>query len=245
MIPLVIVHGANGAAREMAPLTGRLPGFVPNMIGHGGREIPASLNIPAIAADLLRQCDDAGIGMADWFGFSFGGLVALWIAAYHPERVRGIVTLVTKVDYDARSIAHVTHLLDPERLADKPRGAELAETHAPQDWRELARVNARMFEGFRERPPLGDAEIARIRQPVLLMAGMEDPLVSGAETSALARRLPNATTGLFAGSCHPIAQAPLDAIVRLTTAFLAAPEQQARAARVKLTEFRWDGLGEH
>jgi pimeloyl-ACP methyl ester carboxylesterase len=240
--PLVIVHGANGAAREMAPLTERLPGFIPNMIGHGGREVPPSLDIPTIAEDLLRQCDTAQIETADWFGFSFGGLIALWIAAHHPERVRSIVTLVTKVDYDARSIAHVVHLLDPERLADKPRGAELAVSHAPQDWRTLAEVNGRMFESFAHAPPLSDAEIARIRQPVLLMAGMEDPLVSGAETAALARKLPNATTGLFAGSCHPIAQAPLDAIVRLTGAFLAAPAASTRAARVKLTDFRWDRL---
>ena len=240
MTPLVIVHGANGSAREMAPLTDRLPGFVPNMIGHGGREIPAALDVPAIAADLLRQCDAAGIGKADWFGFSFGGLVALWIAAHHPDRVRGIVTLVTKVDYDARGIAHVTHLLDPDRLAAKPRGAELAATHAPKDWRELARVNGRMFEGFRDRPPLNGAQIAGIRQPALLMAGLEDPLVSGAETSALAKRLPNATTGLFSGGCHPLAHAPLDAIVRSTRAFLLDPDAQARAARVKLIAFRWD-----
>ena len=244
MIPLVIVHGANGAAREMAPLTDRLPGFAPDMIGHGGREVPAALDIPTIAADLLQQCDAAGIGQADWLGYSFGGLVAFWIAAHHPQRVRSIVTLVTKVDYDARAISHVTHLLDPDRLAEKPRGTELELTHAPQDWRAVAGVNCRMFEGFAETPPLADAEIAGIRQPVLLFAGMDDPLVSGAETSALARKLPNATTGLFSGTCHPLAQAPLDAIVRMAKAFLTAPEDHARSARVKLTEFRWDRLGE-
>ena len=229
----------------MAPLTDRLPAdspvFVPNLLAHGGREPASTLSIPAIAADLLDQCDAAGIGQADWFGYSFGGLVAFWIAAHHPDRVRSIATLAAKILYDQRSVAHVTHLLDPKRLDGIPRGLELAETHAPQDWRALARTNRAMFERFADEPPLDAAALQRISQPVLLMAGLEDPLVTSAETAALARMLPNAVTGLFSGTCHPLRNAPLDTVLHTLDRFRANPDKMIRSARVDLLSYWWTG----
>ena len=241
--PLVLLHGANGSARELAPLTDRIPAgtrfFAPDLLAHGGRDVVPALSVPAIAADLLDQCDAAGIGQADWFGYSFGGLVALWIAAHHPDRVRSIATLAAKIVYDRRSVAHVTHLLDPQRLESIPRGAELAETHAPRDWRALARSNRAMFEAFADEPPLDAAALGRIRQPVLLMAGLEDPLVTSVETRALAAMLPNAVTGLFPGTCHPLRNAPLDTVLQTLGRFRIDPDKMVRAARVNLLSYWW------
>lgn len=241
--PLVIVHGANSSAREMAPLTDRLPPdgpfFVLNLLGHGGRALAADLSVPAIAADLLSQCDAAGIGAADWFGYSFGGLVALWIAAHHPDRVRSVATLAAKVVYDDRAITHVTHLLDPDRLGAIPRGAELAETHDPQDWRALARTNRAMFERFGSASPLDTDAIRRVGPPVLLMAGLKDPLVAGPETGALARLLPNVVTGILPGTCHPLRQAPLDTVLHTLARFRADPERMVRSVRVNLLSYWW------
>jgi len=241
--PLVLLHGANGSAREIAALTDRIPPgvrvFVPDLLAHGGRALVPELSIPMLAADLLRQCDDAHIGQADWFGYSFGGLVALWIAVHHPDRVRSIATLAAKVIYDDDAVAHVTHLLDPARLETIPRGAALAVTHAPQDWRALARTNRAMFERFATEPPIDPDALRRVEKPVLLMAGLKDPLVAGAETGALVRLLPNAITGLFPGTCHPLPRAPLDIVLRTLTRFRADPEKMVRSARVNLLSYWW------
>jgi pimeloyl-ACP methyl ester carboxylesterase len=227
----------------MAPLTDRIPEqtrvFAPDMLAHGGRPLQPRLSVAAVADDLLDQCDAAGIAEADWFGYSFGGLVALWIAVHHPARVRSVATLATKLAYDERAIAHVTHLLDPERLAGIPRGAALAETHAPQDWRALALTNRAMFETFRSEPPIDVEALRQLDRPVLLMAGMKDPLVTAAETRALAQMLPNAVTGLFPGTCHPLPQAPLAAVLRTLSRFRAGPDAMIRSARSGLLDYWW------
>nr|WP_258558415.1 alpha/beta hydrolase [Sphingomonas horti] len=244
---MVVLHGANSSAREMAPLTDRFPPqaqlFVPDLLGHGGRGLAPELSVAAIAADALRQCDEHGLGRADWFGYSFGGLVALWVAAHHPERVRSVATLAAKIAYDERAVSHVTHLLDSERLAAIPRGTQLASTHAPQDWRALAQVNRAMFARFASEPPLDATALRQVHQPVLLMASLEDPLVTAAETRALAHVLPNAMTGLFPGSCHPLPQAPLDTVLRTLARFRADPDGMVRAARSALLSYWWADQG--
>lgn len=153
--------------------------------------------------------------------------------------MRSIATLAAKIVYDRRSVAHVTHLLDPQRLEAIPRGAELEETHAPQDWRALARTNRAMFKAFAGEPPLDAAALGRVQQPVLLMAGLEDPLVTSAETRALAALLPNAVTGLFPGTCHPLRNAPLDTVLQTLARFRAGPDKMVRAARVDLLSYWW------
>ena len=241
--PLVLLHGANGSARELSPLIERLPVglpiFAPDLLAHGGRTLVPALSVAAIAEDVLRQCDAAGIGEADWFGYSFGGLIAVWIAAHHPDRVRSIASLAAKVVYDQRSVAHVTHLLDPERLEAIPRGAELAAVHAPNDWRALALANRAMFERFADAPPIDLVALGRVRHPVLLMAGLKDPLVTGPETGALAAMLPDAATWLFASTCHPLRDAPLDEIARQLAAFRADPDGMIRSGRVNLLRYWW------
>jgi lipase len=59
--------------------------------------------------DLLDTADTLGIGAADWMGHSFGGRLALELAARAPERVRRLV------------------LLDPAIWVPPPRALALAE----------------------------------------------------------------------------------------------------------------------
>ena len=134
------------------------------------------------------------------------------------------------------------HLTNAERLlrSNPDRAEALAQMHAPQDWRKLIVKVREMFSAFAETPPLTRDNIRRIAQPVLAFGAMEDPLVPAAEVRELARLLPNAIPALFPGSAHPLAQAPLDTIVRTLLGFIEDPARLARGARVKLTDFRWD-----
>jgi pimeloyl-ACP methyl ester carboxylesterase len=230
----------------MQPLLERLPSDRPvialDWLGHGGRPIPDALCIEEIGADLIAQMDARGVPAAHLFGFSVGGLLALWLAVHYPKRVLSVATLTAKFIYNEAAIAHATHLTSAERLlrSNPERVEALERMHAPQDWQELIRKVRNMFIAFAERPPLTPGEIAGITQPVLAFGALEDPLVPAAEVLELARLLPNATPALFPGSAHPLAQAPLDTIVRTLHRFIENPVSMQRSARVKLTDFRWD-----
>lgn len=243
---LVVLHGGNSAAAEMRPLTerlGHLAYMAPNMIGHGGRALPPRLTLEAIGEDLLAQCDAARIGMADWFGYSIGGAVALWLAANRPERVRSLALLSTKHVYDARTVAHMTHLADLARLRGRSRAADLAALHAPQDWERIAMLNRDLFASFGPSPPAGDDQLRAMTMPVLVMGALGDPIVPIAETRHLASLLPNASLTLFPGTAHPLTTLPLDVLVARLTEFVADPDRAVRRERVDLLRWRWDRDG--
>ena len=244
--PLIVLHGANGSARDMQPLLDRLPAertvVALDWLGHGGRAIPDRFSIEAIGADLVAQCDARGIAAAHWFGFSVGGLLALWLAVHHPQRVLSVATLTAKFVYDEAAIAHAAHLTNAGRLlrSNPARAEALERMHAPQDWRTLIVKVRDMFATFAEKPPLTREEMAGIRQPLLALGALEDPLVPAAEVRELAQLVPTAVPALFPGSAHPLAQAPLDTIVRTLLRFIDDPGRFGSSARVKLTEYRWD-----
>lgn len=58
--------------------------------GESGKP-PATWGVPEYAAQILHLLDALGIARCDVIGHSFGGRVAIWLAAHHPDRVRRLV----------------------------------------------------------------------------------------------------------------------------------------------------------
>lgn len=60
--------------------------------GHGRSDVPPTpYSVERFARDALTVLDAYGVGTADLCGLSLGGLVAVWIAANEPRRVRRAV----------------------------------------------------------------------------------------------------------------------------------------------------------
>jgi lipase len=77
--------------------------------GHGHSDWAPPWDFDTHVGDLLETADSLGIDGADWMGHSFGGRLALELAARAPERVRRLV------------------LLDPAVWVPPPRALEIAE----------------------------------------------------------------------------------------------------------------------
>jgi lipase len=95
--PLVCLHGitAHGArfrrlAEERLP---HLHVVAPDLRGHGRSEWAPPWRLPQHVEDVLEAVDALGVGEADWLGHSFGGRLALELAAAAPARVRRLVLL--------------------------------------------------------------------------------------------------------------------------------------------------------
>ena len=98
-LPLVLLHGWGGSAsywREMVSqldLAG-LRVIVPSYRGHGDSDKAATgYTLDQLAKDVLAVADTAGAQRFVLVGFSMSGKFAQYIAAVHPQRVRGLVLI--------------------------------------------------------------------------------------------------------------------------------------------------------
>jgi lipase len=95
---LVCLHGVTAHGRRFRKLaeerwSSRFRVLAPDLRGHGrsGHEPP--WDIETHVADLVEMTEEAGIARAAWLGHSFGGRLALELAAVQPELVERVVLL--------------------------------------------------------------------------------------------------------------------------------------------------------
>ncbi len=204
---LVMLHGANGCRQELAPwaqaLSADFKVHMLNLTGHGGTPFPPEFDMATFTADLVAQLDEAGIERAVIFGYSFGGLVALHLASYLPDRVQGVITLATKFVYDTTAIEHVAHLLQVSRLMGMAARRELA-----------TRLRG-MFLSFADQSPLSVTDLALIDCPVLILSGTHDQIVSAEECRALQQAIGHAGLALFNGQAHPASRVPTEGLAQV------------------------------
>lgn len=95
--PVLVVHGVtNTGARYRALAEERLPGLrvlAPDLRGHGHSTWDPPWNAEALVADLVDTLDAAGVDTATVVGHSYGGMLAVHLAATAPERVGAVVLL--------------------------------------------------------------------------------------------------------------------------------------------------------
>lgn len=94
--PLVYILPAFGHAGicSLPGLSRKRQVVTMDLQGHGRTaDIPERpITFGQHAKDVIGLLDHLGIGKADFFGWSFGGVVATLIAVRHPGRVRRLVT---------------------------------------------------------------------------------------------------------------------------------------------------------
>ena len=119
-LPVLLIHGQPGGIRDwdrvVAQLGDRLDSLAYYRPGWDGRL--AATGLAGNAAAALEQLDRRSIERAIVAGHSFGGGVAAWLAAHHPERVAALVL--------AAPAANVSSLDGGDRLLAAPVVGPLA-----------------------------------------------------------------------------------------------------------------------
>ena len=232
---MIFLHGANSGGVELAPFVEAMRPYAavhtPDLLGHGGRPIPERIAMRELADDVVAWMDSQRIESDVVGGYSFGGTLALYLARHQPDRVRGVVALAAKHVYDAETLRHWTHLVTHERLARLKfpwgtRTDELTRIHAPNTWQAVADLNARLFAALGEAAPLTQADLAAIRQPVMIVSSNLDQIVPWAETLALGKLIPGSHVAMFYGPAHPMRAIALPAIARTIGEWLRARNLQ-------------------
>lgn len=217
---LILLHGALGAASQFSALSEALRGryhvHTFDFSGHGGRAFSTEgFSIPVFADELLRYLDEHRLEEVSVFGYSMGGYVALYLATRHPGRIRRIMTLGTKFQWDPAGAEKEVKMLDPEKIAQKvPAFAQqLEERHAPGDWKTVMQRTAEMMLGLGADSALKETDYPGIEIPVLLLLGDRDKMVTLEETLAVYRQLPQAGLGILPFAGHPLEQVPGEELV--------------------------------
>ena len=225
---LILLHGALGDAKQLAPLADRLSPerrvTVLELEGHGTTPCRTDvLRIESFAAAVLREMDARSIARADFFGYSMGGYVALYLAATAAERVGRVATLATKLAWTPEVAARESAMLDPAAIRAKvPRfAAALEARHTALGWERLLTHTAELLHELGARPRVTDELLAAVSHPVRIAVGDRDATVSMDECVAAVRRLANGELEVHPRTAHPFEKAPVDRIARSLLEFLA------------------------
>lgn len=226
-LPLVLLHGALGAATQLDPLRRALadvtaaPVHALEFPGHGDTPpLPADVDgfhMDRFAAWLGDALDGLGIGRAVLFGYSMGGYAALLHARVRPERVAAVVTLGTKLAWSPEVAAREARRLDPAVLRAKvPAFAEaLAARHAAAGgWEAVLRRTAALLTALGDAPPLDAAALGGIGCPVRVLVGDRDATLPVAECVDAVRALRVGELGVLPGTPHPLEQVDAGRLAR-------------------------------
>jgi poly(3-hydroxyoctanoate) depolymerase len=199
------------------------------------------MSVPKLAELATRVLDHCAVGSADAVGYSMGGIVLQQLLADHPRRVRRAVLVGTSpgigaVYGPALSLLNVS---TPARfLSDRLYLRSLGSLVGGRARTDQTWVTDHLPVRLLHRPSVGGYSrqvaslatwsglplLGRIRHPVLVIAGDDDPLTPVANALLLAHLLPNARLHVMAGEGHLMPLDDRSEVPAMIRDFLAAVE---------------------
>ncbi|MGD1877376.1 MAG: alpha/beta fold hydrolase [Kiloniellaceae bacterium] len=239
---VVLVHGTGGSAETSWPemidrLTSRWTVVRVDFAGSGDSvDGGGPLDLAALAAQVVAAAQDAGVGRFHLLGFSLGAVIAVKIAADHPDKLLSVVPLAGMlssadprlqmqlrlwrhlIDSDREAMTRLGMLtcFSPDYIARFDAGTleqAMADDLAGTDWDALARqVDLDLTLDVTQ-------EAARIAVPALVIGCRHDQIVPPVRHArVLADRIPGALYAeLDCGHCAPF-EVP-DALIDLAEPF--------------------------
>jgi pimeloyl-ACP methyl ester carboxylesterase len=228
--PIVWIHGgsiedSSFMIPDLEPFFGRLRSLFPDTRGHGLSstfERVEDYGYPQKAEDLLLWLDALGLACPVWGGASMGGALSLWAAIHAPGRVRAVISIsgppYTPLAEDQAWWRAHRPLVETGRLAEyfdanvrlrmgetalarfKAQSDRYAATIARLRRHSTASLLALLDETYSRGDWLVDC--ARIRCPVLVIAGSEDHFPTVAMSRRVADTIPGARLHVVQGGGH-------------------------------------------
>ena len=161
--PLLCIPGLTRNAADFEPVADHVAGewrvIAVDLRGRGGSAFdtqPERYGLPAYAADLTKLLDQLGIADAVFLGTSLGGLITMYLAVTHEERIAGALLNDIGPDIERDGLEFIAGFLgkDKRYASWELAAAELAERNRASfpkwdndAWRRLARRIAREDKG--------------------------------------------------------------------------------------------------
>jgi poly(3-hydroxyalkanoate) depolymerase len=219
-IPLLLINGIGASLELLEPFVRELDPaldvirFDPPGVGGSAEPIgPYRFGgLCALIADLLTEL---GYGTVDVLGISWGGGVAQHFAAFRRARCRRLVLAATATGalmVPARPSV-LAHMITPRRYLDPEYLTRVAGSlYGGSARRDPARVAAALHDGNRVGPSRGYLYqlaagagwtslpfLPLLRQPTLIVAGDDDPIIPLANARLMHRLIPDSRLHVYHG----------------------------------------------
>jgi 3-oxoadipate enol-lactonase/4-carboxymuconolactone decarboxylase len=184
--------------------------------GHGGAGVPAGQGtVEALGQQLVATLDRLEVDRAHVAGLSLGGLVGIWLAANHPERVDRLVLACTAGRFNAaESYRHRAATVRAEgvgQLVPAALSRWFTEPFASR-YPDVAAEYAAMLGGVTSEgyayccEAIADADLsadmARIEARALVVGGALDPVIPPDLAATTMSAIPGATLCVLARGAH-------------------------------------------
>ena len=221
-VPLVLCNGIGASLEVLDPLVDQLDPDTTvvrfDVPGTGGSpDSPLPYGFPYLAAVLGQLLTKLGLGGegVDVLGLSWGGALAQQFAFQNPRRCRRLILVSTGVGIGmVPGMPRVLlKMLTPRRFLDH----DYAATVAGELYGGSARTNGALIKGLMDRQLMAGSRVGYvhqllagavwsslfalplIRQPTLIVAGTDDPIIPVVNARIMGRLLPHATVHLHSG----------------------------------------------
>lgn len=227
MQEILLLHGAIGSKDQLIDLENNLKDSFSvhriNFSGHG--DSPANtqpFSIPLFASEVISYLDENEIETINFFGYSMGGYVAMYLAIHHPTRINKIITLATKFKWDETVASKEIKMLQPEKMKEllPAFASSLQKRHMPNDWKTVLRKTSAMLTEMGKNNPIKPEEFIDIHNQTLLMLGDKDKMVTLDETLKIYKNLPHAQLAVLPNTAHPIEMVNMESLVNELKTFL-------------------------
>ncbi len=207
---IVLLHGAIGAADQLAPLE---IAFMQKQFtvhrfsfsGHGNMPFQEQFGIEQFAGELEQFIKEKHLEQPAIFGYSMGGYVALYLAKVKPGLLSTVITLGTKFAWSPEIAAKEIKMLDANTIIEKvPKFAEALKARHGAEWQTLLQKTANMMTGLGNSPALTNEDFAQLDHKVLLGLADHDTMVSLDETLHVFKVLKQADLYMLPRTKHPI-----------------------------------------
>jgi len=216
--PLVLCNGIGASLDLLRPFVEQLDPSIPvirfDVPGVGGSELPRlPYTFATLACTVGRILDDLGHDEVDVLGISWGGGLAQQFALQNPLRCRRVV-LVSTATGSLMVPAHprvLSKMATPRRYRDPAYAASIAANLYGGRFRDEPALAKEFLQGHsRPASGLGYALqllagvgwtslpfLPMIRQPTLILAGDDDPLIPIANPKLMNRLLPHSSLHVY------------------------------------------------
>ncbi len=242
-VPLLLINGIGSSFELFTPFVDELDPAVEvirfDPPGVGGSD-PASgpYRFNGLGRLIARMLTELGYDRVDVLGISWGGAVAQHFAAFQRARCRRLVLVATAtgtVMVPARPSV-LAHMVTPRRHHDRGYMQRIAgEIYGGSARADPAAITAAMHDGNRVGPPRGYLYqltagagwtslpfLPWLRQPTLIVAGDDDPLIPLVNARLIRLLIPNSQLHVYHGGHLGLVTEAAE-LAPVVDAFLAAP----------------------
>lgn len=198
--PLVLLHGNGGNIEAMKYqieyFSKHYKVIVMDCRGRGKSELGKdSLTYMQMTRDVASLLDHLHVDSASIIGRSDGGIIALLMGIYFPEKVKKIAAFGANLSPDTTAV--YSHLIEQVQK-DRRHAEEMIEKHdTTEDWALIKQRN-RLMEF---QPHISADDLRKMQSPVLILSCDRD-VIKEEHTVFIYRNIPRCSLCIFPGETH-------------------------------------------